>query len=231
MLSKFNEQQINTIREMDGHDCPHCFRGVAIDTYGITPTMVDMLRKMIENSSKDNDYVVDIKKIGFTHTMHSQISKLRYHGFVRKAKGPEGKQIPNCWIVNPKGYDFDKGGLVDAKVDVYNNSLLGHHGGKTTVAEVLKADKHGADETVLQRTFVSPAQGKVLNKAREGVRHMTYQAKFIGRDYNNRFKTGETYELEIERLQIGRPVHILKPFERTYSDISRFNKDWSIINT
>jgi len=228
MLSKFNDDQIDTIREMDGNNCPNCFRSVAIDTYGITPTIVDMLRKMIENSTKDNDFVVDIKKIGFTHTMHSQISKLRYHGFVRKAKGPEGKQIPNCWIVNPKGYNFDKGELVDAKVDVYNNSLLGHHGGQTTVGDVLKADKHGADETVLERTFLSPEQGRVLNKAREGVKNMEYRAKFIGRDHTGRFNTGTVYDLVVERLQIGKPVYISKPFEQTYSDIARFNKNWSI---
>jgi len=229
MISKFNDHQVNTIRDLDGHDCPNCYRGVAIDTYGITPTMVDMLRKLIDNSNEANDYHVDIKKIGFTHTMHSQISKLRYHGFVRKAKGAEGKQIPNTWIVNPKGYDFAlKGAMVDAKVDVYANSLLGHHGGKITMAEVLKADKHGTDETILQRRFVSPTQGKVLNKAREGVQHKTYKARFVGRDHTGRIKTGEVYDLAIKRLQMGKPVHILKPTERTYKDISQFNKDWSI---
>ena len=61
-----------------------------------------------------------------------------------------------------------------------------------------------------------------------GARTTTYKAEYIGRYGGEKFKTGEIYEITMERMRVGSPIVIVAPQGQTFRDIQAFNKVWKI---
>ena len=56
----------------------------------------------------------------------------------------------------------------------------------------------------------------------------TYKAEYIGRDYGGKFKTGEIYELTMQRMRVGEPIIVVAPQGQTFRDVQAFSKVWKI---
>jgi hypothetical protein len=106
---------------------------------------------------------------------------------------------------------------------VYDNKVLGHEGGNITIYEVMGEATPPADE--FGSEAITPAESKFYGDARTPKRTMTLMAQSK--------KTDITNELVIERLELGRPIVILKINGEDagwkYKDIAAFQKDWEII--
>ncbi len=61
-----------------------------------------------------------------------------------------------------------------------------------------------------------------------GARTTTYKAEYIGRYGGDKFKTGEIYEITMERMRVGSPVIVVAPLGQTFRDSAAFAKAWKI---
>lgn len=237
---KMTDTELERVRALDGKHCENCLKLVAIDRYGITPTMVTVLRKMAKTTHEQmapnksgRTREIDIEDIELKHSERTQLTKMRFHGLITKVLNPDGSHKARHWLVTTKGYNFLGGSLVDAKVEVYNNTVIGHVGGQTDIHEVEKADKLANDPAVLDREYIAPAEARALSHTREPRHKTTVHAAWQRRSFGNVLVEGAIYELELNGLTFGKPVEVLtingKPTENMqYKDISAFRRDWKI---
>lgn len=61
-----------------------------------------------------------------------------------------------------------------------------------------------------------------------GARTVTYKAEYIGRYGGDKFKTGEIYELTMQRMRVGSPIIVVAPQGQTFPNIQAFSKTWKI---
>lgn len=232
---RLTDTEITRLRQLDGKTCDNCLKTIAIDRYGISPTMVTVLKVMVNQTDtqmadKGNPHPrhIDVDNILLKHSERTQLTKMRFHALVAKVKGADGHQVARHWLVTNKGYSFLKGSEVDAKVEVYNNTVIGHVGGTTTLAAVLRADKPANDPAIVEREYIEAPAARLISGAREGRRNTKVTAEFRGTSHNRKLDKGKVYDLEISALKMGSPVEVVSPTELSYKDISAFTKDWRI---
>nr|DAJ25296.1 MAG TPA: hypothetical protein [Caudoviricetes sp.]DAX96646.1 MAG TPA: hypothetical protein [Caudoviricetes sp.]DAY10441.1 MAG TPA: hypothetical protein [Caudoviricetes sp.] len=125
--------------------CKHCGRKIQLYKYKITPAMVYMLKDMGRITARQaaehqsNPRHVDSGEIDRPFSVRTQMTKLRLHGLVAKVKDAKGKHIPRTWTVTKKGWKFLAGKPVQARVTVYNNTVLGHSGGLCVIDQIAGA--------------------------------------------------------------------------------------------
>lgn len=74
-----------------------------------------------------------------------------------------------------------------------------------------------------------PASPILEPPIQESTRKIKYTAKYIGRTYSaGGYQTAQTYEIEINRMVMGKPIKLLAPIPRGYANPSAFHKDWRI---
>jgi hypothetical protein len=236
-MARFTDEQLAQIREIAESTgvCPTCLQSVSINLYGISPTMVETLKQMAritEMQIKElGERAVDVRKTSLDHNHRSSLSKLRQHGLIAKVKGDNDRQIAGHWLVTRKGYAFLNGSEVETRVEIFNNTVLGHTDGTTNIHEVLKADKLANDESLIENKKIAPAQAAALGSLREKApagKTTKHSAEYVGSKYNGLATPGHIYELEISPLVTGKPITMVKPYEREYKDISAFMRDWKI---
>lgn len=63
--------------------------------------------------------------------------------------------------------------------------------------------------------------------------HMRLKAVYLGFDTEDAkgeiLHRGQTYDLALERLVIGKPVVLIEPVARRYADIKAFRRDWKAV--
>lgn len=219
-------EQVNDLVQMakeNGGHCTTCGKALNIYRYTINRTLVTFLRAAAGavQSSGNNDF--DASTLGLAYSVRTQSSKLRQHGLIARVKGKDGAQLPSRWLITRKGWDFLRGEPVPAKVLVFENQVIGHDGGDITIMQVM------GEANVADSTPITPTESKVYRSMREPRRNPQHQAKYRGSTRGDRrLINGEMYSIEIEKLQVGRPVKLLAPLELNYPDIAAFQREWLI---
>jgi hypothetical protein len=207
-----------------GH-CTHCEQTIKIYRYGISTSMVNVLRAMGKASRMGGD-ILDVDKLDLRHSERTQLTKLRFHGLVAKVK-KDGHQIPRHWVVTTKGWQFLGNKPVPAKVVVYNNQVLGHDGGETTVKRISGIPGDYEEQPITE------AESRTLAHVRAPQYDKTVQAQYLGYSAGELVQ-GQAYELKMTRLQVGKPLQVQVPAlnnrEMEYKDIAAFGKAWKVIS-
>lgn len=117
----------------------------------------------------------------------------------------EGKYLPTSWeVARKRGIEREKW-----------EDALGY--------------KLTADER--QRHYQTVAENKPPAHIEEELkaRTQTYKAEFVGRYGGEKLKTGEVYEITMERMRVGSPIIVVAPLGQTFRDSAAFAKAWRII--
>lgn len=204
-----------------GH-CTHCHQTIKIYRYGISTTMVTVLRQMAKQVGRG---AIDVDKLDLKHSERTQLTKMRFHGLVAKVK-EDGRQVARHWIITTKGWQFLGSHEIPAKVIVYNNQVLGHDGGTTSIARV------GGEADDYDEIPITEAESRTLAHVREPVRQTTMQAEWQGYTSANLVK-GQVYTLLVDRLQVGKPVvvtikEIMQTEPMKFNDIAAFGRSWKV---
>lgn len=202
----------------DGH-CTHCGQTIKIYRYGISTSMVHVLKAMAK-ATQHPGQAIDADELDLKHSERTQLTKMRFHGLIAKVK-KDGHQVPRNWVITTKGWQFLGNKPVPAKVIIYENQVLGHDGGETTIKRIagLASD--------FEQQPISEPEARAYANVREPVRHQKLTCEYVGMATSTR-KKGDIVELEIERLQTGKPIKIVAPFVGSYRDIAAFARDWKV---
>lgn len=210
----------------DGH-CDRCGQTIKIYRYKVSRSHAVFLRAMAEAVSASGKNDTDIGTIGIAYSVRTQVTKIRQHGLIARVKNAAGAQIPRHWLITSKGWKFLNGEPIPSKVVVFNNQVLGHDGGMVNIYATL-GEKRDPEAKQYEEAPVSPAEARTFSDVRQPTLAFSQRATFRGHSYGltGVYKPGASYELVLERLQVGKPVKITAPHEREYPDIAAFQKDW-----
>lgn len=228
MLNSDQIAELEKIAELNDGHCDRCSQTIKIYRYKIAKSHANFLKAMA-NAVRDsgvND--VDISTIGLAYSVRSQCTKMRQHGLIARVKNEAGAQIARHWLITHKGWEFLNGKTIASKVVVFNNQVLGHDGEDTTIHQVL-GERFDPQASKYEEAPVSQTEAKTYKDVRKGYKGMKVHARYKSRDA--RFFHHQTYEIYLDRLQVGRPVKMLEPSQVTYRDIADFQKHWSIVKT
>lgn len=219
----------------DGH-CDRCLRVIKVYKYRVSKTMAKIMRAMSDATKSNvdahvpNPREIDMETLGLTHTERSQLSKMRQHGLIVQPKDNRGIKRPRHWLITVKGWQFLGGQDIPAKTVVFDNQVLGHDGGTTNIRRLLD------DAGFFESDPLSTEEAKAYHDVRTPVRSMQHTAEYKGYP-GMLFKQGEVYSLDVERMQVGKPVKVSIVVEGTenkceasYDDIAAFQRSWKILN-
>lgn len=214
-------------KENDGK-CSHCGHAINIYDYPVNKVMVAFLKKMAEMTDELQSREIDVEKVSTVNHERTQITKLRVHGLIAKVKDADGHHRARMWIITKKGWGFLRGEEIPRKVVIYNNQVLGHVGGMTSVKRI-----DGASDE-FEKTAISEPEAKQLADVRTPQKMTEFKAEYRGNSGSELLK-GRVYDVQVERLQIGKPViaHVyidrLKGggwLELKYGDVASYTKNW-----
>ena len=219
-------KQLEKEAEANGGHCTNCEQTLKIYRYGISESMVRVLKAMAKATEPNTGRSIDVDKINLKHSERTQLTKMRFHGLVAKVK-EDNVQIPRHWLITRRGWQFLGNEQVPAKVIVYNNQVLGHDGGMTDIRRI--SGENGEYEA----KPVTAAESRTYAHIREPQRQSILTAEWIGRTAGSLVQ-GQLYTLLIDRLQVGHPVSItIKEILQTepikYKDVAAFGKSWKVI--
>lgn len=206
----------------NGH-CSNCGQTIKIYRYGISTSMVRVLKAMAR-ATEHAGQAIDADKLALKHSERTQLTKMRFHGLIAKVKR-DGRQVPRNWVITTKGWQFLGNKPVPAKVIIYENQVLGHDGGETTIRRV------GGLASDFEQEPVTEPEARAYSDVRTPQRHTTVNAVYVGHPRPNLDKTGMTLTLEVDRLQIGHPVKLTvvdTNDKLEYRDIAAFKRDWKV---
>lgn len=212
--------------EHNGGHCSNCHQAIKIYRYGISTSMVRVLKAMARSTDKGTGRAIDVDELKLRHSERTQLTKMRFHGLVAKVKD-DGRQIPRHWLITRKGWAFLGNEPVPAKVLVYNNQVLGHDGGTT---EIKRIDGEADDYDAIP---VTEPEARTYHDVRTAPRQQIMQAEYLGYS-GGQLTKGEIYTLAVDRLQVGKPVTItIKEINQTepmsYNDIAAFGRTWKVV--
>lgn len=219
MIDLAQAQALEKEAEKNNGHCTHCSQTIKIYRYGISTSMVRVLKAMAK-ATQHPGQAIDADKLDLKHSERTQLTKMRFHGLIAKVK-KDGHQVPRNWVITTKGWQFLGNKPVPAKVIIYENQVLGHDGGETTIKRIagLASD--------FEQQPISEPEARAYANVREPVRHQKLTCEYVGMATSTR-KKGDIVELEIERLQTGKPIKIVAPFVGSYRDIAAFARDWKV---
>lgn len=209
--------------EHNGGHCTNCHQTIKIYRYGISTSMVRVLKTMARSTDKNTGRAIDVDSLDLRHSDRTQLTKMRFHGLVAKVKDDDKHQIPRHWLITRKGWGFLGNDPVPAKVLVYNNQVLGHDGGTTEIKRIDgEADAYDAIP-------VTEPEARVFNDVRTPqTKPQAITATYLGMTVGELVK-GQTYDLLLKRLMVGKPVQVIyKDREFEYRDIAAFGKTWQV---
>ncbi len=231
-LSTEQRTELEKLAAENSGQCPTCSHAIKFYHYKLNKIHAIFLRAMAAEVRNTDVNDVDISTIGLAYSVRSQVTKMRQHGLIARIKNADGSQVARHWLITSKGWQFLNGHPVPSRVTIYNNQVLGH-GGDTVHIKELLGEVFDPDEPIYNETPISTPEARTYENVRQPVKYMLVKAVFKGRDIAGKFKVSQTYELQIKRLQIGKPVELVgidgQPYSRGYDDIHRFYKDWKIV--
>lgn len=231
MTTEQVEQLEKEAEANDGH-CGTCGQTIKIYRYRINRVHALFMRAMAQAVRDSGVNDVDVGTIGLAYSVRSQNTKLRQHGLIARVKNDKGAHIPRRWLITHKGWHFLNHGPIPSKVVVFNNQVLGHSGPDVNIHQVLGEAFHEA-APLYDEIAVSEPEARVLEDVRTPQKAMFVQAQFKGRSYLGQFKVSQVYELQIKRLQAGKPIEIVgvdgKPVVKSYPDLAAYQRDWKML--
>lgn len=218
-------------REAEQNDshCSHCEQTIKVYRYGISDSMVRVLRAMAGATDEGSGRSIDVDSIDLKHSERTQLTKMRFHGLVAKVK-EDGRQIPRHWLITRKGWQFLGKEPVPAKVIVYNNQVLGHDGGTITI------DRIGGGAGEYDETPISEAESRTYAHIREPQWGKLQQATYLGMT-GGKLQNGTIYDMKMDRLQVGKPIKIIVLLDKKtrdtaeyeFKDVAAFAKTWQVV--
>lgn len=153
------ETTVKALMEARNNDgvCKCCGQNIKVYKYKITPAMVYLLKDLARitrrqaSEGSSNPRSVDVNDVDRPFSVLTQMAKLRLHGLVAKVKNEKGAHIPRTWVVTKKGWRFLSGKPVEAKVTVYNNTVLGHSGGLCVIDQIMGVSGDYIAEPITER--------------------------------------------------------------------------------
>ena len=214
--------------EQNGGHCSHCHQTIKIYRYGVSDSMVRVLKAMAKATHDTGSREIDADKLDLKHSERTQLTKMRFHALIAKVK-VNGVQKPRHWIITTKGWDFLGGAPIPAKVLIFNNQVLGHDGGTTTINRIYAGNGEFEQEAVTE------PEARVYSNVRQAKHQYFYEAEYRGNSYSQLGpQKGKVYAIRINTLQMGKPVSLEAtindtPYTAEYRDIASFSKWWKII--
>lgn len=115
----------------------------------------------------------------------------------------EGKYLPTSWeVARKRGIEREKW-----------EEALGYK---------LTPEEHARHAQTVRETTPPKIEEEL------GARTQTYKAEYVGKYGGEKFKTGEIYEITMERMRVGSPIVVVAPQGQTFRDIQAFSKTWKI---
>lgn len=216
-MEMWTSEQIKLLEvEAEKHDgkCSNCRAAIRVYRYSVNKQMATVLRKMRVAIDETGVNAINFDELDIPYRLGSQRTKMRLHGLIKQVE-------KNTWLITKKGGDFLRGEPIPKKVVAFRNQVIGHEGGMTTVQRV-------SQELTVEQEDISEAEARALDNVRTPRNGPVMDAIFIGQ-YISGLKTGDTYEVVIERLRVGHPVKLITPVEIEYQDIAAFHKHWTIL--
>lgn len=203
--------------------CDRCNRPLSIYRYRVNRTLVTFMRAAAEAVKRNDKNDFDVATLGLAYSTRTQLSKLRQHGLVARVKAADGSQLASRWLITRKGWNFLSGDPIPTTVIVFENQVIGHDNGTITIHEVT------GEPAPPEADRITPPESQVYSQMREPRKHMKMQAVYTGHSFpGGKLDQNVVYDIEVEHLQVGRPVVLLAPVKREYRDIAAFQKDWKI---
>lgn len=224
-------EQAKTLKkeaDENGGKCTNCHHAINIYEYPVNKVMVKFLRAMQKATDDTKSREIDVETVSVIHHERTQITKLRIHGLIAKVKDENGKHKSRMWLITRKGWDFLNGQEIPRKVVIYNNQVLGHTGGNITISQIDK------DAGEFNKRSITAPESKVYSDVRTPARMTEHYAEYQ-RTSNKDLLKGTCYTILVERLQVGKPVHVKavvpslsEPVPLMYQDIASFQRSWKI---
>ena len=213
--------------ETNNGNCTHCHQTIKIYRYGISDSMVTVLRAMAKSTTPQAGRAIDVDAINLRHSERTQLTKLRFHGLVAKVKDDDGTQVARHWLITRKGWAFLGGEDIQEKVVVYNNQVLGHEGGTTNIRRIAGGNGEFEQQPITQ------AESRTYAHVREPEYDKTVKAVWLGYSIGQLVK-GQTYMVKMQKLQVGKPIKIQVPGREPqgnmqYPDIASFARSWQVV--
>lgn len=220
------QEIIDVAAKNDGH-CDRCLRVIKVYKYGLSTMMAGIMKAMAKATKETGVREIDMETLGLTHNERSQLSKMRQHGLIVQPKNADGVKKARHWLITTKGWQFLRGEDIPAKVVVFDNQVLGHEGGMANIRRILgepgfyESDPLSTEEAAAYHNVRTPA--KMIEYTAEWRNHST-----------GGFVQGHSYDIQLERLQMGRPVVVHgkdgvgNEFTQEYKDIAAFQRSWKI---
>jgi hypothetical protein len=222
ILTDEQREELLEIASVNDGNCDRCGRVINIYKYRINEGMANTLRKLAKVANNRKENKVNFDDIAGAYSQKTQRTKMRLHGLIAKYK-ENGVHVASTWLITKKGWDFLAGKDIPAVVIVFDNQVIGHEGGTTNIKSLVK-------ESIIEREPISTNEAKVYHDVRPPQKSMKVPAQYKGHALTlEDYKLGVGYVLEIEKLEVGKPVKIIAPLMRVYSDIAAFQKVWKIL--
>ncbi len=228
---KLTDDQIEIIAGYDGKPCPTCHHQISIDKYGISVTMVQVLKRMADVTTdqlaQGGNREIDVDTLRLPHSARTQLTKLRFHALIAKVK-VDGHHKARHWTVTKKGFDFLAGSLVPRQVHTYNNAVIGHSEDQTDITEIRRKAAGATSKENIDIAPATPAQAGVLGHAKTPMPLSHHRAIYLGYTTSGYIKN-EEYDIALEKPTVGKPIRLKEPFEQDYKDLTTFGKSWQIV--
>lgn len=210
--------------ENKGH-CDRCHRPLKIYKYTANKQIAVILLRMQAEEVAKGSHEIDLNTLPLNYSILTQRSKARLHGLIVQIKNADKTKKASIWRITTKGYQFLNGVPIPTKVLVFDNQVIGHEGGTIDIAGLTSEADYGEEE-------ITTPEADVYHDVRPKWEPTTMSAMFRRNTYGmTQFIDGDVYELEMDRLQVGKPVKVrVGGRDIEYKDIASFQKDWQIIN-
>lgn len=223
MIDLDQAQKLEKEAQKNNGHCSNCGQTIKIYRYGISMSMVRVLKAMAK-ATEHPGQAINAEKLNLKYGERTQLTKLRFHALIAKVK-QDGRQVARHWVITTKGWQFLGNKPVPAKVIIYENQVLGHDGGETSIRRIA-----GLAGDFEQEPITEP-EARAYADVRTPRKNTEISAIYVGHSRPNINKTGMPLVLEIGRLQVGHPVKIIVAEtgdELEYKDIAAFKRDWKV---
>ena len=223
------DEIVKVAAEHDGH-CDRCLRVIKIYKYGLSTMMAGIMKTMAAATKETGQRELDMNTLAFTHNERSQLSKMRQHGLIVQPKNAEGVKKARHWLITTKGWQFLRGEDIPAKVVVFDNQVLGHDGGTANIRRIL------GEPGFYEADPLSTEEAAAYHNVRTPVKMIEYRAECrINTNYSaGNLVNGQMYKIEIERMQVGKPIKMAywddrgTRYDQEFKDIAAFQRSWKI---
>jgi hypothetical protein len=228
MINLLEAERLEREAEQNNGRCPGCHQSIKIYRYTANKAVAIFMRAMANSVRESGINDVDLTTIGLPYSIRTQVAKIRQHGLIARVKDERGTQLASRWLITTKGWAFVNGAAIHKRVIVFNNQVLGHDGGTTTISTIL-GERFDPNTPLYEEAPVTTAEARTYRDVRKPQRRTEYQAIYRGRK-TDKLMPGEVHTLGIDRLAMGKPIDgtILSAGSQKiqYRDIAAFQREW-----